>query len=67
MKYELELAAIKLARELLGYVLFGNNSLEHGSGVGQGKVTGLLSGKEPFVLFRNRNSDCYYFASCIVL
>lgn len=34
VKYELELAAIKLARELLGYVLFGNNSLEHGTGVG---------------------------------
>ncbi|CAK72301.1 unnamed protein product (macronuclear) [Paramecium tetraurelia] len=53
-------------RKVLGVVTFGNISLQHGKGVGQGKIDGRLAGKDIIVLFRNHDSEYCFFADCKV-
>ncbi|CAD8049956.1 unnamed protein product [Paramecium sonneborni] len=66
IQFEKRLSEIKQKRKILGQIFFGNISLQHGKGVGQGKIDGSFIGKEIIVLFRNHDSEYCFFADCKV-
>ncbi|CAD8143610.1 unnamed protein product [Paramecium pentaurelia] len=66
LQYEKRLSEIQQKRKILGVITFGNISLQHGKGIGQGKIDGKLAGKDIIVLFRNHDSEYCFFADCKV-